>query len=191
MTYDPTKAPLDINSLAAEVHKENATWWHDPATGAPISRNMGELCMLMISEVAEAMEGERKDLMDDKLPHRKMAEVEMADVVIRLLDLAGNKGWELKFHKPYPLIHTNIGEQLMYICIQIGCIYNTHVAYDGEDFADIEYSYYASRVLSLVDNYCRWRGYDLWSAVHEKRAYNRNRADHKPENRVKEGGKKW
>ncbi len=45
--------------------------------------------MLIVSEVAEAMEGHRKDLMDDKLPHRKMIEVELADAVIRIFDLAG------------------------------------------------------------------------------------------------------
>ena len=39
--------------------------------------------MLTISEIAEAMEGERKNLMDDHLPHRKMAEVEIADAYIR------------------------------------------------------------------------------------------------------------
>ena len=45
--------------------------------------------MLIVSEVAEAMEGDRKDLMDDKLPHRKMIEVELADALIRIFDLAG------------------------------------------------------------------------------------------------------
>jgi hypothetical protein len=35
------------------------------------------------------MEGDRKDLMDDKLPHRKMREVELADAVIRIFDMAG------------------------------------------------------------------------------------------------------
>lgn len=32
---------------------------------------------------------------------------------------------------------------------------------------------------------------DLAGAVMEKLAYNQQRADHKPENRAKEGGKKW
>jgi NTP pyrophosphatase (non-canonical NTP hydrolase) len=41
------------------------------------------------SEISEAMEGDRKDLMDDKLPHRKMREVELADAVIRIFDMAG------------------------------------------------------------------------------------------------------
>ena len=45
--------------------------------------------MLIVSEVSEAMEGHRKGLQDDKLPHRPMIEVELADAVIRIADLAG------------------------------------------------------------------------------------------------------
>ena len=52
--------------------------------------------MLMVSEIAEAMEGERKDLMDDKLPHRRMAEVELADAVIRIADYCGLCGYDLE-----------------------------------------------------------------------------------------------
>ena len=52
--------------------------------------------MLMVSEIAEAMEGERKDLMDDKIPSRKMAEVELVDALIRLFDYAGGFGYDLQ-----------------------------------------------------------------------------------------------
>ncbi len=45
--------------------------------------------MLIVSEIAEAMEGDRKGLMDDHLPHREMREVELADAIIRICDLAG------------------------------------------------------------------------------------------------------
>ncbi len=44
--------------------------------------------MLAVSELAEAMKGHRQDLMDDKLPHRKMFEVELADALIRIFDTA-------------------------------------------------------------------------------------------------------
>lgn len=84
-----------LNKLAVDVHKANVRWWTDPLTGERLFRNKGEMLMLMVSEIAEAMEGERKNLMDDKLPHRRMAEVELADLLIRLLDYAGGWGYDL------------------------------------------------------------------------------------------------
>lgn len=56
----------------------------------------GTELMLIVSEVAEAMEGERKDSMDDKLTHRKAAEVELADVFIRLCSYCGKYGYDLE-----------------------------------------------------------------------------------------------
>ena len=41
------------------------------------------------------MEGYRKNLMDDKLPHRSMLEVELADAVIRIFDMCGGLGLDL------------------------------------------------------------------------------------------------
>lgn len=76
----------------------DAGWWTDIVTGEPIVRRphvVGEKLMLIVSEVAEAMEGHRKSLMDDKLPHRPMIEVELADAVIRIADLAGALGIDL------------------------------------------------------------------------------------------------
>jgi hypothetical protein len=42
------------------------------------------------------MEGERKNLMDDKLPHRLMAEVELADALIRIFDYAAAFHYDLE-----------------------------------------------------------------------------------------------
>ena len=70
-------------------------WWTDIATGEPLKRNKGELLCLIHSEVSEAMEGARKDIMDDHLPHRKMEEVELADAIIRILDYAGGHDLDL------------------------------------------------------------------------------------------------
>lgn len=144
-----------INKLAAEIHQGNveAGWWSDlkyadkynqlmrdgfshaqimgifAVLGVSKStiktRNIGEILCLVHSEISEAMEGARKNLMDDKLPHRIMLEVELADAMIRILDIAG----------AYKL--------------------------------------------------------DLGGAIEEKREYNRNRSDHKIENRSKENGKKF
>lgn len=116
-----------MNWMSKHTHQVNvdAGWWTDLSTGLKKERNVGELLMLCVSEIAEAMEGHRKNLMDDKLPHRKMFEVELSDLLIRVFDIAG--------------------------------------AYD----------------------------LDLGNAIVEKMAFNKSREDHKLENRMKEGGKKY
>lgn len=78
-------------------------WWTDLKTGESlqntdgtgIKRNTGELMTLIHSEISEAYEGYRKNLMDDHLTHRKMEEVELADTIYRIFDLAESKGYDL------------------------------------------------------------------------------------------------
>jgi NTP pyrophosphatase (non-canonical NTP hydrolase)/BMFP domain-containing protein YqiC len=85
----------NLNEYAAEVHQANQKWWIDINTGKPITRNKAEMLCLIHSEVSEALEGTRKDLMDDHLPHRKMEEVEMADVIIRVFDYCAGHSLDL------------------------------------------------------------------------------------------------
>lgn len=49
----------------------------------------------------------------------------------------------------------------------------------------------AADVFIRLADYCGARGLDLAGAVIDKMKYNKQRADHKPENRAKEGGKKF
>ena len=86
---------LNVANLCNRIHHANKRWWVSLETGEPIQRNVGELLMLMVSELAEAMEGHRKNLPDDKLPHRRMFEVELADCLIRICDCATGMGLDL------------------------------------------------------------------------------------------------
>lgn len=88
---------VDAQALCHGLARHSG-WWTSRLTGKPLDYsqvNIGEKLMLIVSEVAEGMEGHRKDLMDDKLPHRKMLEVELADALIRILDLAGFLQYDL------------------------------------------------------------------------------------------------
>lgn len=96
----PVTVQAAVYSLQDACHHASkaAGWWNDLRTGEPIIQRphvVGEKLMLIVSEVSEAMEGHRKSLQDDKLPHRKMIEVELADAIIRIADLAGALGLDL------------------------------------------------------------------------------------------------
>lgn len=86
-----------INELVQVCYNASfdAGWHTDLVTGQLKERNRSEMLMLMVSELAECMEAERKGLMDDKLPHRLGAEVELADAIIRICDYAGRWGYDL------------------------------------------------------------------------------------------------
>ena len=96
------------NLLQTECHNAslNGHWWTDMATGADLRTEcragtrlgkalVAEKLCLIHSEVSEAMEGHRKGLFDDKLTSRPAIEVELADAVIRICDLAGALGLDL------------------------------------------------------------------------------------------------
>lgn len=116
---------MTIKEMQEESHRKSieSGWYGDRKEDNAYV--IPALMALIHSEISEALEGHRKDLMDDKLPHRKMVEVELADAIIRIGDLA------------------------------------------------------------------EYMGLDLQGAIEEKWAYNAKRADHKPENRAKVGGKKF
>lgn len=83
-----------VNTLTDICHgaSRKAGWWTDITTGQPLKRNKGEMLMLMVSELAEAMEADRKSLNDDHLPQYDGLSVELADCLVRICDFVGGFG---------------------------------------------------------------------------------------------------
>ena len=87
----------EINKLVELCHTvaKEGGWWTNLDTGEPLDRNVPEMLCLIHSEISEALEGYRKDINDTHLPNRKMIEVELADTLIRIFDLAGGLNMDL------------------------------------------------------------------------------------------------
>lgn len=77
-------------------------------------RRDGELIALMHSELSEALEGLRhNNPQSDKIPDVTQAEEELADTLIRIMDMAYSKGWnipkalflKMEYNKSRPYLH--------------------------------------------------------------------------------------
>lgn len=181
---------INFDELSKQIFEQNKAigWWDD------MDRCVYQTIQLISTEIAEATEGERKNLMDDKLKHRKMGEVELADALIRLLDMAGRYGWKIK-----PISSSTLAEIIVFLSKPKGTggrhaiinvlISTITLAFLFDDTKDIDEVYSALvhclLYVSSIENY------DIIGAMHEKIEFNKNRPDHKRENRASENGKKF
>ena len=183
-----SKAESDyLNKLSEKIHKQNveAGWWSDPDTCLVTK------VQLIITEISEATEGVRKNLMDDHLPHRKMEEVELADALIRTLDLGGRLGLKFENHQLDEQYFSMLKENSENPAKLHFHLTLTAAAF-GSAIDDVyDTTFYYCVLVQIICVVAAIRGLDLFGALNEKIKYNENRSDHKPENRQKENGKKF
>jgi NTP pyrophosphatase (non-canonical NTP hydrolase) len=76
-----------IDLLCENIHAAQRLvgWWDQADNPLVVPTKIA----LIVSECAEALEGHRKGSKDDKLPQYDMIAAELADVLIRVFDLAG------------------------------------------------------------------------------------------------------
>lgn len=168
---------MNYNRYAKKIYEWNKTvgWWDDP------NRCLYQTLQLVSTEIAEATEGERKDLMDDHIPHRKMGEVELADALIRILDFGEHLN--ILYKTGYPsnvwcFEDNTIGMQHLGInagVIELAYVYGRHPHSDMTR----NYSMLIESIQKVADN----QGYDLEGATKDKMLYNTTRIDHTREYR--------
>lgn len=160
LAFQGLRAAMRLASQTAT----NAGWYRDPATGNPIARNFGEVIALMQSELSEALEADRKSLMDDKLTHRNGVEVELGDCFIRVGDTSVAREDDLP-----------------------GAFIEVARLLERFSITEVRFALLLFRLLEQSDA----MGLDVPGAIIEKNRFNQHRADRKLENRAVAGGKKY
>lgn len=167
-------------------------------------RSVSALTNLLHSEVSEAMEGNRRNLMDNHLEHYKMEVVEVADTTIRALNWMADMGYT----DPQVYSEAEVGEFIKkasglelsemdfmdYLAELHDCISNNRknlmqLQTKPDTWVKPVNSLWLWRVVAVCFVLADKKGWDLMAVIREKNAYNAIRPDHTLAERAKEHGK--
>lgn len=192
---------MDLNELKKEAYETaKANGWHDE------EHSNEHFLILIVTEIAEAVQADRKDKHADVSRFKECqtyynsflqpeeirtirfredfeeyiknsVEDELADVVIRCLDLCGARGLNAyTVNVEFPTGMDGFTERMFFICRQLTDRILTN---DG-----ITLEFVLSQVMSYIVEHCRRKGTDISFFIQTKMNYNRLRGYH-------HGGKKY
>lgn len=161
---------------------------------------------LIHTEITEAHSFWEVEGPDDHLRHHDGLAVELADIVIRTADNAGAMKVDLSsavglvlhefgtsrltgdylWENPICGRYVDLSGAFVFLLLHTFAADATEAFRRGEEVA---YAKALGRIMVLCEAIAYQKGYDLYDVAREKIEYNRNRADHKPEARAKNGGK--
>lgn len=191
----------NIAQLVQEAHANAVAkgWWKE-------DRTYGELIALVHSEVSEALEDYRNGEKLDKVWYEHKASdgstfrhsklwylgnqgkpcgipSELADICIRIFDIAGRYGWgedlqkEFLENEKHPFkqswAQSSFAEKISRMHLELSCSFYEFEMLKQKNQAIIN----LSGVLSGVANMCKEYGIDLDQAIFEKMAYNATRPE--------------
>lgn len=168
---------MKLLDLQSHIYNQNVTvgWWNNP-------RCFSTFVNLFHSEASEALEGHRKNLMDDKLPQYPMPVVEAADCAIRVFDYLGSVCNKVFCDKPprwYKPGEFSFNLAYLHQCISMAW-YEMEICNGSDALALIHLRRAIKICFLIIEEY----GYDPEQIIIEKHKYNRIRPDHKTENRL-------
>lgn len=178
---------MNLIELQTKIHEQNKAmgWWDEP-------RPFSTFVCLFHSELSEAMEGDKKGLMDDHLPEYPMFQVELADFVIRVFDYLGSTGFSESEYNDISYQLGDLVDSQSKTRLLAGLHLGVSLALsDHEDGNRVGSQCILAALILVLFAYAKDEGFDLHKIILEKVEYNRHRADHQRENRARDGGKKY
>ena len=190
-----TETKRNLTALAEQIYQNNKEkgFWDE-------ERNIGELFMLIISEAAEALEAHREGKFADlntfleRVPPQTHTqdtdyaksmfeawfkncikdsfEDELSDVVIRVLDFVGSRGYDVAPIEAEEESSGNVGDMLCYLC-ELIIDAKKQVCYSASSLIDIEYSLYL--VIDKCYSIAQKLNFDLDRHIELKLKYNSTR----------------
>lgn len=180
-----------LQELSERIYAQNKNvgWWDNP-------RSFDVIICLIHSEVSEAMEGDRKNLKDDHLIQYPMCVVELADTAIRIMDFLGHVQFKfyltdrnLRFNE---YRFTSLHDALASIHFNLSVAYDCYKNYNLDETARFVHLYLQTALCQcLAAMTIYFPDLDPLQIIEEKLEYNKQRLDHKRENRSKQDGKKY